>query len=173
VCPGAVQNELPAAIDVRPTLARGKFRIPYRLLGRFRALALHDWIVARRLDKLVGGIDVVHTWPMAALRTLRVAKRLGIPAVLERPNAHTQYAYEVTQRECEHLGITSPAGYSHTYNERVLRKERIEYEMADRLLCPSDFVLRTFRGKSWQDTNTALIRKRISPVVRHETQSAA
>lgn len=144
VCPGAVHTDLPSSVELQPTLARGKFRIPYRLLGKVRALALHDWIVANRLEKLAGKIDIVHTWPMAALQTLRVAKRLGIPAVLERPNAHTRYAYDVTQKENERLGIVPPRGYSHTYNEEILQKEKLEYEIADRLMCPSDFVLRTF-----------------------------
>jgi len=144
VHPGAIHTDVPAGIKVQPTLARGKFRIPYRLLGRIRALALHDWIVARRLEKLGRQIDIVHTWPMAALQTLRVAKRLGIASVLERPNAHTKYAYEVTQKENERLGIVPPRGYSHTYNEQILRKEEQEYDLADHLMCPSDFVLRTF-----------------------------
>lgn len=144
VFPGAVLYELPAGIKVRPTLARGKFRIPYRFLGRIRACALHDWIVARRLEKLKRQVDIVHTWPMAALQTIQTGKRLGIPVVLERCNAHTRYVYDVTEKECERLGIAPPPGYSHTYNEEILRKEEIEYNLADRLLCPSDFVLRTF-----------------------------
>ena len=32
----------------------------------------------------------------------------GIPTVLERPNAHTRFAYEVVRRECERLGIELP-----------------------------------------------------------------
>lgn len=150
VCPGAILWPLPSDIEVQPTLARGRFRIPYRLLGRIRACALHDWVVARRLKKLAGQIDIVHAWPIAALQTLRTAKLLGIPVVLERPNAHTKYGYEVTQRECERLGIAPPPGYSHTYNEEILRKEEIEYELADRLLCPSDFVLRTFLDQGFR-----------------------
>jgi glycosyltransferase involved in cell wall biosynthesis len=142
--PGAIHWPLPAEIKVRPTLARGAFRIPYKLLGTMRACALHDWIVARRLEKLAGQIDIVHTWPLAALQTLKVAARLGIPTVIERCNAHTRYAYEVTERECERLGISPPPGYSHTYNEDVLRKEEIEYQLANRLMCPSDFVMGTF-----------------------------
>jgi glycosyltransferase involved in cell wall biosynthesis len=144
VHPGAIHRELPIGIEVQPTLARGSIRIPYRLLGRIRACALHDWIVSRRLEKLAGRIDVVHIWPMAAIRTLKTARRLGIPTVLERPNAHTQYAYDVTQRECDRLGIAAPPGYSHTYNEQILRQEEEEYRFADCLACPSDFVLRTF-----------------------------
>lgn len=144
VCPGAIKKPLPSNIKVRPTLARGKLRIPYRILGTKRACALHDYIVSRRLEKLAGQVDIVHAWPLGALRTLKTAARLGIPTVLERCNAHTRYAYEVTQRECDRFGISSPPGYSHTYNGDVLRKEEVEYQLADRLLCPSDFVLRTF-----------------------------
>lgn len=144
VCPGAVQKALPPHIEVWPTLARGKLRIPYRLLGRVGACSLHDWIVARRVEKLAGQIDVIHTWPLGALRTLKTAASLGIPTVLERPNAHTRYAYDVTQRECERLGVPPPHGYSHTYNAEILRIEEQEFRLADRLACPSDFVLRTF-----------------------------
>ncbi len=144
VFPGAVARKLPAGIRVRPTLARGQVRIPYRLLGHRRALALHDHIVARRLPKLAGEVDVVHTWPSGALETLEAAKRLGIPTVLERPNAHTRYAYEIVRREGERLGVTLPPGHEHAYDEEALRKEEQEYRLADRLLCPSEFVTRTF-----------------------------
>src|SRR5690349_19642520 len=94
VCPGALHRAAPTGVSVQPTLAFGPIRIPYKALGTMRALALHDYIVARRLEKLAGKIDVVHAWPAAALRTLAVSKKLGIPTVLERPNAHTRYAYE-------------------------------------------------------------------------------
>jgi glycosyltransferase involved in cell wall biosynthesis len=129
---------------VAPTLARGRFRVPYRLVGDFRAIAAHDRIVARRLPKLVGEVDLVHTWPLGALETVRAARRLGIPTVLERPNAHTRFAYEVVRAECERLGVRLPPDHEHAYNEDVLRKEEAEYELADNILCPSDFVVQTF-----------------------------
>src|SRR5260370_31233444 len=99
VMPGALHRPLPANVKISPTLAWGKLRIPYRLLGRMRACALHDKIVANRIKKLVGKIDIIHTWPLAALETLKTAAKLGIPTVLERPNAHTRVAYEVGQKE--------------------------------------------------------------------------
>src|SRR5208282_5218959 len=130
-------------IRVSPTLARGMFRLPYRLVGTLRAVALHDWIVARRIEKLVGQIDIIHTWPLGALETLKTAARLGIPTVLERCNAHTRYAMEVVQNECERLGVSLPPDHEHAYNAWKLHKEEEEYELADRLLCPSDFVVKT------------------------------
>jgi len=141
---GVLSKPFPTNVRVNTTLARGKLRIPYKLLGKVRALQLHDHIVSRWVEKLADEIDVVHTWPVGALKTLKAAKRLGIPTVLERPNAHTRFAYEVVRKECERLGITMPPDHEHAFHEDILRIEEEEYALADRLLCPSDFVLQTF-----------------------------
>ena len=154
-CPGAVARELPGSVEVRPTLARGKVRIPYRVLGNRRALAVHDRIVAHRLPKLAGRIDLVHAWPSGALETLRAAKMLRIPTVLERPNAHTRLAYDIVRREGDRLGVTLPPDHEHAYNERTLELEEEEFRLADRLLCPSDFVLQTFREEGFPEANLA------------------
>jgi glycosyltransferase involved in cell wall biosynthesis len=147
--PGVLHRPLPSDIRVRPTLAWGKLRISYKLIGSMRACALHDWIVSRRIEKLAGQIDVIHTWPLGALETLKTAAKLRIPTVLERPNAHTRFAMEVVKQECERLGVTLPRDHEHAYNAEKLRHEEEEYRLADRLLCPSDFVLKTFRDKGY------------------------
>jgi len=147
---GAVQRPVPNGVKVRPTLARGKLRLPYKLLGSMRTFALHDFIVARRLRNLAGQVDIVHTWPLGALRTLKVAQELNIPTVLERPNANTRFAYEVVQKECERLGVALPPHHEHAYKPDVLRIEEEEYELADALLCPSDFVAKTFLDKGYE-----------------------
>jgi glycosyltransferase involved in cell wall biosynthesis len=144
VFPGALNRPVPPGATAVPTLAKGRVRIPYRVLGSMRAFVLHDFIVARRLERLGKQIDIVHTWPLGALRTLQTAARLGIPTVLERPNAHTRFAYEAVQKQCERLNMTLPKDHEHAYNEQVLVKEEAEYQLATRLLCPSDFVARTF-----------------------------
>lgn len=144
VFPGALQRPVSASVRVYPTLAWRGLRIPYKLVGSMRAFALHDYIVSRRIEKLAGQIDIIHTWSQGALRTLETATRLGIPTVLERPNAHTRFAYEVVQQECERLGVALPPNHEHAYNEDVLRIEEAEFECADYLLCPSEFVVKTF-----------------------------
>lgn len=146
---GVVHRPLPPRVRVQTTLARGRWRIPYRALGLLRALALHDRIVARALPKLADTIDIVHTWPLAGLETLRTARLLGIPTVVERANAHTRFAYEVVARECERLGVDLPPDEDHAYNATRLHKEEEEYGLADYLLCPSDFVVRTFRDQGF------------------------
>ncbi len=149
---GSVNRPLPTGVKTRSTLVIGGMRIPYRLLGDMRAFRIHDYLVSRYLEKQADKVDIIHVWPLGALRTLKVARTLRIPAVLERPNAHTRFAYEVVRRECERLGVALPKGHEHAYNERVLRREEAEYELASALLCPSDFVVRTFSERGFAAT---------------------
>ena len=149
VFPASICRPLAAEVKVSPTLEKGKLRLPFRIVGAMRAGALHDHIVARRLEKMAGMIDVIHAWPMGALETLKTARRLGIPTVLERCNAHTGFAMEVVQKECDRLGITLPPDHEHAYNAEKLRKEEEEYRLATRLLCPSEFVVKTFVDKGY------------------------
>lgn len=149
VFPASICRPLPASVNVRPTLSRGKYRLPNRLLGRMNYAWLHDWIVSRRIEQMAGQIDIIHTWPIGALQTLQTARRLGICTVLERCNAHTRFAYEVVQRECDRIGVPLPPGHEHEYNGKILAKEEAEYKIADALLCPSDFVVKTFRDQGF------------------------
>jgi glycosyltransferase involved in cell wall biosynthesis len=141
---GVVHRALPERVAVKSTLARGRLRIPYRAIGHRRAFALHDALVARALQSLADQVDVVHVWPQGAKRTLVTARQLGIPTVLERPNAHTRLAYDVVRKESDRLGVELPADHEHAFNADVLRLEEEEFALADFLLCPSDFVLESF-----------------------------
>lgn len=148
VFPGSIGRDLPAEVAVEPTLARGRWRLPARLL-RDSAFALHDRIVAQRLRARFDQFDVVHAWPLGARETLEMARRRGIPTVLERPNAHTRFAYEAVGRECARLGVELPLDHEHAYNGDRLAKEEAEYRLADRILCPSEFVAQTFRDQGF------------------------
>jgi glycosyltransferase involved in cell wall biosynthesis len=154
--PASICRPTAAGVRVSPTLEKGKLRLPYRIVGTLRACALHDRLVARRLPSLAGQIDIIHTWPLGALETLKVAARLGIPTVLERPNAHTGFAMEIVQQECDRLGVTLPADHEHAYNAPKLQREEDEYRAATRLLCPSEFVVKTFLDKGY--TKEQLVR---------------
>ena len=147
--PGVLHVPVAPSVVVRPTLARGRLRIPYKVLGKMRALALHDHIVARRLRNLVGKVDVIHTYAAGALETLRRARELGIPTVLERTNAHTRFAFEAVGKEFERLGVTLPRSDEYYHRDDLLAKEEAEYQAADYLLCPSDFVVQTFTDRGF------------------------
>lgn len=175
VCPGVLHRPLPESIRVKPTLARGKIRLPYKLLGRVRTFKLHDHIVASRLRELAEKIDVVHAWPVGSLQTLRVAKELGIASVLERPNAYTRFAYEVVAQECARLGVTMPPNHEHAFHEDILHIEEAEYATADFLLCPSDFVKQTFLDAGFSSDKLLRHRygfdeKTFTPAERHPSE---
>lgn len=138
-----------AAVRARATLSLGRWRIPYRLIGKNRMCALHDRRVARWLARHAGEIDLVHAWPTAARHTIRVAHQHGLPVLLERPNAHTRYAYTAVAEESRRLGMVLPPGSEHAFDAEVLSREEAEYAAADFLLCPSDFVARTFRDEGY------------------------
>lgn len=152
---GSLARPSPPGAKVQTTLARGKIRLPYKVLGSMRTFALHDYIVSHSIEQLVGKIDIIHTWPSGALRTLKSAARLGIPTVLERCNAHTRFGYEVVLKECQRLGVMLPPGHESAFNEDVLEVEEEEFRLADRLLCPSDFVVQTFRERGFEPEKLA------------------
>jgi glycosyltransferase involved in cell wall biosynthesis len=57
---------------------------------------------------------------------------------------------EVVQKECDRLGVTLPPDHEHAYNAEKLRREEEEYHLATRLLCPSEFVVKTFLDKGFE-----------------------
>ena len=148
---GSQVKPLNPGVAVKKTLSFGKFRVPYRLIGRDAACGWHDAMTARWLDANHRQIDVVHGWPLSSLKTIRIAKKHGIPVVLERPNAHTAFAYEEVAKENKNVGIKLPSDHDHLFNGKRLAIEENEYAEADYLLCPSDFVARTFRDRGFAD----------------------
>jgi glycosyltransferase involved in cell wall biosynthesis len=94
---------------------------------------------------------VFHGWPLGSLESLRVASQFGICTFLERPNAHTAHAYEVSRRESEKLKIRLPRGHDHEFNWAHLEREEMEYRATNHLLCPSEFVSRTFSMRDFSE----------------------
>lgn len=175
VLSGSVGHPFPLNVQSHTTLSLGSVRLPIRFLGSGYACNIHDVMTARWLERNSTKIDLVHGWPLASLRTIRVAKRLGIPFLLERPNTHTAYAYEATAAECEKLGTKLPQGHDHEFNQNILNHEQQEYDNADYLLCPSEFVADTFRERGF--SNERLLRhhygfdeKRFTPGQQDATQ---
>lgn len=152
VLSGSIQRPFNVGVKSLNTLSFSSLRLPIRLIGTRRASQIHDWRTARWLTRNARIVDIVHGWPLASLRTIRVAKQLGIPFLLERPNAHTAYAYEASAKECEIVGIELPNGHDHHHNQKLLDHEEQEYAEADFLLCPSEFVSRTFLDRGFSDS---------------------
>lgn len=146
---GSLERALPARVRVTQTLRIGPFRLPYRVLGRNNACLAHDYLTARYIRKHAREIDIVHGWPLGSRLSFAAARAAGITTVVERPNAHTGFAFDVVDQECRRIGFTLPPDHEHRPNERTLQTEEAEYAAADFLLCPSDFVRDTFLAKGF------------------------
>jgi len=139
----SLERPLPG-VRVVQTLRPAGVKLPFRLLGFDRAVALHDRRAAALLRR-DGDFDVVHAWPLGAERTLAAARELGVPGLLERPNAHTAFAVAAVERERRLLGLGEDPSSPHARRPRRLAREEREYASAEALLCPSEFVAGTFR----------------------------
>ena len=143
VCASA-ERPLPAGIRVIETLRVLGVKVPFRALGFMRAVRTHDARAAALLRRIAGDIDLVHCWPLGAERTLASARELPVRGVLERPNAHTRFAFDAVEKVHLELGLPlDPSSPHYPRPDRLAREER-EYALADGLLCPSEFVARSF-----------------------------
>jgi len=149
---GSLEKQIPQLNTMRQTLVPFGIKIPIRLFGSNRTMRLHDRIVSKSLRRIFrkSRIDIVHCWPSGALETLKTARELGVKTVLERPCAHTRFVFQVTARECEKLGIKLDSHYSQFDAKRLAREEE-EFALADKLLCPSKHVVRTFLERGFKE----------------------
>lgn len=153
-CPSC-EKPIQGAVSVTETLKLGRWSLPLRRFGPYRPRMLHDRRVASALRRLAGEVHLVHCWPVASLQTLRAARELGIRTFLERPNAHTAFAYEVVAKEYQKLGLRVHPSHSHAFNAGHLKREQKEYALADRILCPSEFVAKTFLERGFRSEQIA------------------
>lgn len=156
VVAGSVERDLPGAARVVETMALAGRKLPYRAVGLDRATAYHDVRAAWVVRGMAGELDVVHTWPLGATRTMVAARKAGALAVVERPNSHTAYAFEAVAEECRRVGVPVDPTSPHAFSQDRLDREEREYRVADGLLCPSEFVARTFRERGFPEERLLL-----------------
>jgi len=161
---GSLEKQIPQLNTLRQTLVPFGLKIPMRLLGRNGPFILHDKIVAKALRRTYrkSHIDLVHCWPSGSLETLKTARELGIKTVLERPCAHTRFVYNITVRECDNLGIKLGNHYSRLDSKRLAREEE-EFSIADKLLCSSEHVMKTFLERGFKENQLLLGRRGYNP----------
>ncbi len=149
----AASRRLPSNVELHTTLSAGKARVPERLLGRRAKCRWHDHLAARWIRAHRGFYDVFHGWPLGSLESLHAARAAGAFCLLERPNAHTAFAYAITGRENQRLGVRLPKHHDHSFDAENLAREEQEYAAADALLCPSDFVRNTFLAEGFDPSS--------------------
>jgi glycosyltransferase involved in cell wall biosynthesis len=144
----SLRDPLPTSVRVVQTLRVAGRRIPHRALGVQRAYDYHD--LRTSLAVSPDRYDLVHAWPRACLRTFRRARLGRVPSFRELPNAHTASTFDASAQASRDAGVPLPPGFSHRPDATRLAREEREFEAADFLLAPSQFVLDSFleRGTS-------------------------
>lgn len=155
---GRIARPVPGVRATFETLRFGPLPLKHRVLGKWRACQVHDRRVAGWLGRLGSEVRVVHGWPGGSLTTFEAARRAGVASVVERPNAHTGFAFETVDRLHQELGLVAAPGHSHRPDPARLAREEAEYAAADGLLCPSPFVAETFRDRGYAEDQLLLHR---------------
>jgi glycosyltransferase involved in cell wall biosynthesis len=105
-----------------------------------------DWVAARHLA--TGRYDLFHSWSGDCLQSLRVAKKLGIPSIVEIPTWHRDRG-KVGERP-----PAAPPNPQRKWKENLLQtRERFieEYDLADILFVLSQKAADTFRVQGFSE----------------------
>src|SRR6187399_2641719 len=104
-----------------------------------------DWVVSRQLE--TGKYDLFHSWSGDCLQSLRVARRRGIPSLVEIPTWHRD-------RGKIDRPTTPPAPKTSWKENLLLERERFleEYELADLLVVLSEKAADTFRVQGFPES---------------------
>ena len=110
-----------------------------------------DWITARHLA--TGRYDLFHSWSGDCLQSLRTARKLGIPSIVEIPTWHRDRGKVLGDRA---PSTQSPAALSwgERWKESLLQtRERFleEYDLADMLFVLSEKAADTFRVQGFSE----------------------
>ncbi len=108
-----------------------------------------DWVAARQLQ--TGRYDFFHSWSGDCLHSLRVAKKMRIPSLIEIPTWHRD-------RATGKVGQPAPPRRDASRWEKwkaglLLDRERFleEYELADLVVVLSEKAAETFRAKNFPE----------------------
>lgn len=105
-----------------------------------------DWVASRQLA--TGRYDLFHSWSGDCLETLRVARRMGIPSVVEIPTWHRDRGKTVRPP------VAPEPGTKRSWKASLLLERRRyleEYELADLLVVLSEKAADTFRVQGFPD----------------------
>jgi glycosyltransferase involved in cell wall biosynthesis len=109
-----------------------------------------DWIASRQLA--TGRYDLFHSWSGDCLQSLRIARKLGIPSLVEIPTWHRDRGK--IQRN-QPVSTPSPRLPAHRQwkEDMLLNRQRFlkEYELADLLVVLSKIAAETFRVQGYPE----------------------
>jgi glycosyltransferase involved in cell wall biosynthesis len=129
------------SLIVHEILNRGWRRAPQLLKAHYNPqYVIHELFDHHAALNLPGKPDLVVGWSSYALHTLRRARKLGAKTVLEHGSSHIVHQDELLREEGARLGLRG-IEFAHP---KIIAKELREYEEADFIAIPSQFVKETF-----------------------------
>lgn len=110
-----------------------------------------DWIASRQLAS--GRYDLFHSWSGDCLRSLQVAKRLGVPSIVEIPTWHRDGGKQKIHQPEKPASTGDVPTFERWKNRLLLQRKRFvkEYDLADLLLVLSDKAAQTFRVRGFPE----------------------
>src|SRR6187401_3318892 len=145
------QNEIPASkirsLRWHPVRLISILDRPYYYGAKKKYL---DWIASRQLA--TGRYDLFHSWSGDCLRSLQVAKQLGIPSIVEIPTWHRDGGKQKIHPD-KPATTADVSTLERWRNRLLLQRKRFvrEYELADLLLVLSDKAAHTFRVRGFPE----------------------
>ena len=95
---------------------------------------IHAFKVSRHLSDT----DILVAWCGSSLQAIIRAKKMGIPVVLERGSTHHSFQMHILEEESE------ICGFEFTPDYYIWERDLLEYELADYISVPTNFVKSTF-----------------------------
>lgn len=136
-----IDRERICSLVIHEIFNRGWRKAPSRVKAHYNAQylihELFDYHAALHLPRRP---ELVAAWSSYALHTLRRAKALGAKTVLEHGSSHIVYQDEILREEYDRVGMKC---YDLAH-PKIIDKELREYEEADFIDIPSQFVKETF-----------------------------
>ena len=121
-----------------PSLAAG------RLPGLSKLSPGLSWWASRCFDHWssaqLGSPDAIIAWAWSAAQTFQTARERGITCILEECGSANAHQEQLLDEEYSRLGLVRNSRLS----PAVIENERRECELADVILCPSDYVARSY-----------------------------
>jgi glycosyltransferase involved in cell wall biosynthesis len=140
------QNEIPAS------LIRTLRWHPVRLLSfldspHYYGAKKHylDWIAARELAR-GDDFNLFHGWSGECVRTLREARKRGVPSLIEIPTWHRHKGKRVPEKTRAEKAMEAEPWPRRIYNRLLISRQQMleEYDLATRILVLSEKARETF-----------------------------
>jgi glycosyltransferase involved in cell wall biosynthesis len=156
-----LRNALCRVVTAHPPRAYRRYTFPPQYISFTPPVYLPGWLAGKvaglsRLEKMLnrwasrtfdqmaakrlGQAEVVIAWAWSARKTFEAAKARGIRCILEECGTANAYQEALLQEEYDRQHLLR----TNVLHPIVIENEKAECELADGILCPSEYVARSF-----------------------------